>query len=152
MFQLKQTNILFFVCILGLFGCAGKKEYSKVKMNVDDTQQLQETVARVTHIPDVPFGFKVLKVVYDVTSPAQSKSVSGNIQIMYQPLKTAKIDNAILKKWYETEMETLGWDSMSQFQTDQDVLLVFKRPGNVMCNISIDRQHMVSITLLQIKK
>lgn len=152
MFQLKQTNILCFLCILAFAGCAGKKEHSKMKMNLDDAKLLQETVARVTHVPDVPFGFKVLKIMHDTTPSLELNVVSDNIQIVYQPFKTAKIDNAVLKKWYETEMEMLGWDCMSQFQTDQDILLIFKRPGNVVCNIVIDLQHMITITLLQVKK
>lgn len=152
MFQLKKMTLFYFLCILGFSGCASKKEHSKIKMNIDDAQQLQETVARVTHIPDIPFGFKVLKVMRDVTPSLESKAQGDNIQILYQPLRTTKVVLAQLKQWYETEMETLGWDCMSQFQTDHDLLLVFKRPGNVMCHIMIDQQHMITITLLQVIK
>ena len=108
-------------------------------------KELEETVARMTQIPDVPFGFRLHSVILD-------QSNTDNLKILYHPKKSAKIDLEYLKKDYMTTMETLGWDFINQFESQHEFLLNFVKPGNIWCQVRFDQNNMLTVWLVSEKK
>lgn len=125
-----------------LSGCTHHKKYQKTNSN---TEELEETVARITHIPDAPFGLRLHNIVHDQIHP-------DNVQILYRLLKKAIIDRPDLKTFYMTNMEILGWDLVNQFESEQELLLMFVRPGNIWCLVHFDQHNVLSVVLISEKK
>lgn len=142
MFKLKINK--FILCFVFLSGCVSKKQSFKKQAQHND-HDLIETVAGMTHIPDVPFGFRLCKLVHDQNS-------SENMQIVYHPKKSVQIDKQNVKKVYMTEMETLGWDFINQFENEHELLLMFVRPGNIWCHIRLDENNILTALILSEKK
>ena len=128
-----NCRLFLYLFVLGLFaGCAPKKEPADKK--VTKTSQLQEMIARITTIPDTPFGFYVYRVISDEIN-------NSNCQIQYRLLKKIQLDIQALKQSYIVDMETFGWDCISQFLAENEMVLLFKRPGNLMCQICLDHNN-----------
>lgn len=148
MFQYNKLTFFFFPMLFLLVGCAvNKKTIKRVrqydgieKSNVD----LQEMVARLTQIPDVPLGFEVFQVVYDDVDVE-------NVQIQYRLTKknASAVDLVQLQKVYQADMELLGWNCLKCFNTEQSIFLLFNKPSGSYCQVAFDQDKILKVTLLQ---
>lgn len=141
--ELKQQLFLFLFMLFFFVGC-GPKQKGQIKKGIKDVQ-LQEMAARVTSIPDTPFGFYLHRVIYDENN-------NSNCQIQYRLLKKTQFDVQSLKESYLADMEIFGWDCLSQFLVENEMVLLFKRPGGVMCQVCFDPNNFLTVTLLNTKK
>ncbi|MBP6891995.1 hypothetical protein KBB68_00280 [Candidatus Babeliales bacterium] len=141
MFQLKNIKILF-LSIVFFSGCSRKQQKAMVLKSCERTTQLEESVARMTHIPDAPFGFRLQAVIPDQTNPE-------SVQIVYHPVKSLMVDLDVVKKNYEIEMEILGWQLISTFESMEELFLMFKRPGNVWCQIFLSHENILTVMILK---
>jgi hypothetical protein len=137
MFQLKIIVSVFFFFLLS--GCAANKK--QIKLVMPDTNVDETMVAGMTHIPQPPFGFHLVRVVNDVNG------LQANVRIVYQA-KTMRLSFQDVKQYYQADMEMLGWDFVNQFQDEQEILLVFKRPGNMLCQVRLDSKNILTVTVL----
>jgi hypothetical protein len=141
MLQLKNITFLFF-SIIFFSGCSHKQEKAMIIKSCAQTTQLEESVARMTHIPDAPFGFRLQAVIPDQKNPE-------SVQIVYYPIKGVSIDADAVKKNYEIEMEVLGWQLVSTFESVDELYVMFKRPGNVSCHVILSHENILTVMVLQ---
>lgn len=143
--QKRKTVQSLFVVMFGLFilpGCSRKQQKAMIVKSCQRTTQLEESVARMTHVPDVPFGFRLQAVIPDQANPE-------SVQIVYHPVKGVSIDSDVVKKNYEIEMEILGWQLVSTFESMEELFLMFKRPGNVWCQVVLSHENILTVMILQ---
>ena len=89
-FCLIVLNVLF---LFILSGCSRKQQKAMIIKSSVCTTQLEESVARMTHIPDAPFGFRLQAVIPDQNN-------EQNVQIVYYPVNGVTVDSAAVKKNY----------------------------------------------------
>lgn len=136
-------SIFFFILFSG---CSRKQQKAMIVASSQNNTQLEESVARMTHIPDAPLGFRLQAVIPDQNN-------AENVQIVYYPAKGILIDSASVKKYYEIEMETFGWQQLSTFESMDELFLIFQRPGNVSCQVMLSHENILTVMILQsIKK
>ncbi len=140
MFQLKLFLSLFLVSIFA--GCSRKQQKAMIIKSSNCTVQLEESVARMTHVPDAPLGFYLQAVIPDQTN-------EENVQIVYCPGKGVSVDADVVKKNYEIEMETLGWQLISTFESMEELFLMFVRPGNIWCQIILSHENILTVMVLK---
>lgn len=137
----KKLTVLFFM-ILSFSACQ-KKTLKKEAFDVElekEAQVLQESVARISDIPDVPLPVVIKKIIY-------APQDSDQLQIFCDMTGVDKIE---LCSYYEAGMERLGWDFQG-FCSAQEELLVFAKPSGSLCVLSLrDNQRMV-ITIMKKK-
>jgi len=129
---MKNVSFIYLFVLLSMFsGCQNKKTVNKKMSRLAKQSQmsLQESLARISDLPDGPFGFQVKKMITDQQSPE-------NVQIFYQALDKDTVDYNKIKESYCGDMELLGWKLDSVFD-GQDMILVFVRPSGKMCMISL---------------
>lgn len=141
-FMIKNSIQLFLVALF-LSSCQKielKKRPSDLARKQEEAELLQESVARLSDIPDVPLPVIIKKITY-------AQQDSDQLQICCE---MAGIDAEELCSYYEAGMERLGWSLQSSCNA-QERLLVFVKPGGSLCVISLrDNQGMV-ITMMKKK-
>jgi len=136
------------VCVVLMFvsGCQNKKNAHK-KSSYPKKQEhlfLQESVARISDLPDGPFGFDVKKIVKD-------DSNKENIQIYYQAKNKEAVDYNEIRNSYCSDMELLGWNLASMFD-GEELILIFVRPLGKTCVISLRAHGKLVVAILNKKK
>ena len=122
-------------------GCLKKQSKAMIIRSSAKISQLEESVARMTQIPDALFGFRLQAVIPDQIH-------EENVQIVYHPIKGSSIDAAMVKKYYEIEMEVLGWQVASAYQSADELLLLFSRPKNIWCQVMLSHENILTVLLL----
>lgn len=107
-----------------------KKEAQKMAM--------EESIARLSMIPDVPFGIEVLDVI-------KSKSNPNAVQVICKYTISQSIED--LKSFYLQEMERLGWKLQAEYEGNE-IILLFVKAEVYSCMISIRKKQEFVITLL----
>lgn len=136
-------NIVRLSAILLFFSSCHKKLPSG---KIDELEQrrnalmLQESVARILDIPDVPLPIIIKNVTY-------ASSESDQLQMFCDLAGMSRSD---LYAYYEGEMERLGWSLQGAYD-GQEGLLVFVKPGGSLCVISIRGQNDMVITIIKKK-
>lgn len=129
--QLKNKIFILFLAVAFVSGCQNKKAalVKASKPKKQDKLFLQESVARISQLPDCPFGFDIKKIVVDENNPE-------NVQLYYQATDKESIDYHQVKDSYCSDMELLGWNRTCEFD-GQDLILVFVKPSGKTCVISL---------------
>ncbi len=138
------ANVKILLSLLVCFfisGCSRKHSKAIIIKPSQDITHLEESVARMTQIPDAVFGFRLQAVIPD-------QEHEENVQIVYHPVKGSLIDLEMVKKYYDMEMEILGWDLVSNFKSTDELCLLFSRPGNVWCQIILSHENILTVMLL----
>jgi len=144
MFQQKLKMVLFLLCLSVLVGCSGKIKRMR-SFRKTDNFELQESVARLTMIPEAPLGFMVERVTQDAKEPSSS-------QIQYRLTKKRVVDLELLQSSYLADMELLGWNCVSQFCGTDEMILLFERPGGFLSQVSYNHNSGLRVTILSKKK
>lgn len=105
-----------------------------------DARALQESVARMLDIPDVPLPVVIKNITY--ASPE-----SDQLQICCDMAGMNKVE---LYAYYEGEMERLGWSLQGAYD-GLEGMLVFVKPGGSLCVISIRDHKCMVITVIKKK-
>lgn len=103
--------------------------------------QLQESVARLSEIPDTPLHVVIQKVLKSEQNP-------DNLQIFCEFSKMPRND---LKSFYMGEMERLGWKLDAEYE-GMEHLLNFSKPDGSICLLSFRDKHQLVITLIKKKE
>ena len=143
MFKIMNKSILIFSTILLLVttGCRHKKiavGYTQ------DSFALQETIARLSDVPDTPVGFKIKKIEKDESNP-------DNVRIEYLAKKKDLVQSEDIKHLYCSNMELLGWNLIAMFD-GPDLLLLFERPRGKKCIVSLHRDGYLMVSILGKKR
>ncbi|OGB86474.1 hypothetical protein A3J41_02870 [candidate division TM6 bacterium RIFCSPHIGHO2_12_FULL_38_8] len=133
---------LFFSLFL-LSACSDQKKQKIAKQG--NPAELEETVARMSYIPDAPFGFRLQGVVYDQHNPK-------NVQILYRSAKKISIDFKDLRQTYLASMEMLGWDFVSEYVNADELFLLFSRPGKMWCQVRCEQNILTVVMMVGQKK
>lgn len=125
------------------FSSCQKNVLKKQQKNVflqQEIEALQESVARLSDIPDVPLPVMIKKI-------ENTNAEQDQLQIICDVYDISRAD---LYSYYEGEMERLGWQLQGSYD-QQEGLLVFVKPGGSLCVISLrDHQQMI-ITIMKKK-
>ena len=127
------------MCAMLLMATGCQKQYVKKSSKKQHAVSLQESIARLSDIPDAPLETVALKVV-------KSEQVPDNLQIFYSFDSLSKRD---IKTFYIEEMERLGWQLHFGFDGDEDVL-EFVKPSGIVCLVVIRKSSFV-ITVVKLK-
>lgn len=103
--------------------------------------ELQESIARISIIPDVPLAVSIVNIVKSEENP-------NDLQIFCHYGSMLK---KILKSFYIEEMERFGWNLIHQCD-GQELLLLFENPQGITCVVSIRDKKQLVITILQKKE
>jgi len=137
-----QMFLMLFMCLAGCqknIQQKQKKQQEQVAQKVE-IDPLQETIARLSDIPDVPMSTTMQKI-------EQSDRDLNQVQIFCD---VGSVGWKELCDYYENEMERLGWSL--QGRCDLQVgLIVFVKPSGSLCVISMRSQKGMVITLLKKK-
>ncbi|HSW76771.1 MAG TPA: hypothetical protein VLG50_06985 [Candidatus Saccharimonadales bacterium] len=134
------TTMSFFIV---LFFAAGCKHKQTAIIPKQDPLALQELLARLSDLPDVPYGYQVKKIEKDQRNP-------DSVFIEYQANKKDCVQHEDIKKMYYSSMELLGWNFVSEFQ-GQEILLFFERPRGKKCIISLRQDGYLIVFVLSKK-
>lgn len=137
-----KNFIALFAMLLFFSSC--HKHLPSQKMHESEqsrnAQALQESVARIVDIPDVPLPIIIKDITY-------ASLESDQLQI-YCDL--AGMNRSELYAYYEGEMERLGWSLQGAYD-GQEGLLIFVKPGGSLCVLSIRDQGRMVITIIKKK-
>lgn len=136
---MKKTLYSCFALLVSLFsGC--QKHIEKQKRLAHDKQtkmyELQESIARLVDIPDVPLQCKIIAI-------AESEQGSSEFQLICD---CALMLHADIISYYKEEMERIGWQLQSEYDREGEALLVFIKPGGSVCTVSLRDHQRVVIT------
>lgn len=142
---MKKTLFTLILSLLVATGCQHKKstQQSYLKQK-EDSFALQESIARISDIPDGPVGFKVKEVEKDESNP-------DNVRIEYKAKRKEAVQLEDIKKLYCSNMELLGWDLTSIFE-GQELLMLFEKPRGKKCVVSLRRDGCLMVTILGKKR
>ena len=126
-------------CILAMITLSSCSANRTFKKSVDKTL-LQESIARLSNIPDVPIGVYVRNIVKSDQDP-------DSVQIFCHYGSMSAQD---LKCFYFEEMERVGWKLKAE-HAGVEYLLYFAKPSGDICIVSIRGCQQLVITLM-IKK
>ncbi len=130
-----KKAFLLSVFLLALTACSKKNH--KNKHRVDRLHCMQESIARLSQVPDAPVFATIKRVVRSEINP-------DDIQAFYTVGRA--ISTKELKQFYMEEMERLGWNLRVECEAEE-LLLEFIRPNHQICIISFRKQHELVITL-----
>jgi hypothetical protein len=144
--KLKNKILSLFFSLVFMGGCQSKKQalVKPQRQKKQDKLFLQESIARISQLPDCPFGFEVKKIVTD-------DNCSENLQIIYQSIDKELVDYHLIKDSYCSDMELLGWNLSYEFE-GQDLLLLFVKPSGKTCMISLRSGGKLVVAILDKKR
>ncbi|MCX5923673.1 MAG: hypothetical protein NTU89_03865 [Candidatus Dependentiae bacterium] len=144
--KLQNKILILFLSLVFIGGCQNKKAalVKPQKQKKQDKLFLQESVARISQLPDCPFGFEVKKIVTDENN-------SENLQIFYQSTNKDLIDYRMIKDSYSSDMELLGWNLSYEFG-GPDLILMFVKPSGKACMISLRSGGKLVVSILSKKR
>lgn len=125
--------VLSFLAVLSFSSCRYKLISDKKNQNV----LLQESIARLACIPDVPLGVQVQSVIKAEQDP-------DSVQLF---CRYGAVAQKYLKSFYIEEMERIGWKLLSEHD-GEEVLLLFEKPSGAVCSVSIRDNKKLVVTLL----
>lgn len=132
----RYKSISCVVLLLALSSCGYKSSLKKST----DKALLQESIARLSNIPDVPLAVQVRNIVKSEQDPDSVQMFCHYGSMSVQDLKS----------FYVEEMERLGWKLQAECN-GLESLLYFAKPLGDMCVVSI-RSHKQLVLTLMTKK
>jgi hypothetical protein len=141
-------NKFFLISLLFLCaGCTPSKKKSSKNAKQKIVKQLEQSAMQnfvfdIPELPDAPLGFVLDQIVYDVQKP-------DNIQVRYRAGKQTVVDLTLLQQSCLADMELFGWNCLGQFQADNERVLCFARPADVLCQIRLQDTGDICITLIK---
>ncbi|MBI2352655.1 hypothetical protein HYV11_00235 [Candidatus Dependentiae bacterium] len=130
-----------FTAFLLLFCSACQKKIA-IKTIPPEPWQLQESLAKLSDLPDIPLSIKVQKIEFSQLS-TKGMQIFGNL------LSNSWFD---IKEYYEQEMERFGWCFLSEYKAESNELLVFSRPNGCLLMLSYQEAKQIVITVLNKKE
>ena len=121
------------IALLVLPSCQHQKHGGARKKH----SHVQESLARLADIPDVPMYVHVKNVLKDDENPNQTQIICTF---------GTGIKRQDLKKFYIEEMERLGWGLLLE-SAMQDIILVFHKPDGRYCVVSVQGQSELVVTI-----
>ncbi len=132
-------QILVSIIMVVTFGSCQKKATTK-KIDIDDTYRLQESIARLSDIPDAPMQVTIQKIVPSLVD-------SDGIQIF---CNSGLLHWDDIKNYYEQEMERIGWIMQYEYQADGiESLMIFIKPSGSLCMISLRNKQLIITKLIK---
>lgn len=126
--RLQVNKLLVLGCVLVLSSCS--KKARDVSRSYYDGQQLFKAEAQLT---DIPFPVQV-------TPRILSGSKTGAMGLTFM----SHFLLSDLVRFYQFEMERLGWKELHLFSVESEILLVFEKPQK-FCTVSIRPDNRVVI-------
>lgn len=126
------------VFVLLVSSCSYKAPFKQQSV---EKISLQESIARLSSIPDVPLGVQVKNIIKLENDPD-----SLQVFCYYGSMKAKD-----LKIFYNEEMERIGWRLIAEYD-GAEILLNFEKPSGIICVISIRMDRQLVITLITKKE
>lgn len=124
---------IFFSAFVLLSFSACQKRVAIKKTDRNSSYELQESIARLNDIPDLPLQARVQNVM-----PSQQNSEDMQIICDAGLLGWDDVQN-----YYEQEMERFGWDLQALYRSDRESLIVFRKASGSLCIISLKDKQLV---------